>query len=52
MGFRGGAEWSDFAAETAMTINERNKAWSRKIDEIGFLLDARGARTRAEGGVG
>jgi hypothetical protein len=41
----------DFAVETAMAINERDNAWSRKIDEIGFLLDARGARIRAEGGA-
>lgn len=39
----------DFAVETAMAINERDDAWSRKIDEIGFLLDARGARIRNAG---
>jgi anaerobic magnesium-protoporphyrin IX monomethyl ester cyclase len=37
----------DFAVETAMAINGRDNLRSRRIDEIGFLLDARGARIRA-----
>ena len=36
----------DFAVEAAMAINARDNLWSRRIDEIGFLLDARGARIR------
>jgi radical SAM superfamily enzyme YgiQ (UPF0313 family) len=38
-----------FAVEAAMAINERDHAWSRRVDEIGFVLDARGARIREPG---
>ncbi|MDD5308964.1 MAG: radical SAM protein [Deltaproteobacteria bacterium] len=37
----------DFAVDTAMAINERDNLWNARVDEIGFLLDARGAKIRA-----
>ncbi len=36
----------DFAVDTAMAVNERDHQWNRRLDDIAFLLDARGARIR------
>jgi radical SAM superfamily enzyme YgiQ (UPF0313 family) len=36
----------DFAIETGMAINERDHQYSIRLNEIAFLLDARGARIR------
>jgi hypothetical protein len=38
-----------FAVETAMSINERDLHSNVELEQIGFLLDARGARIRDEG---
>jgi len=43
------AKCQDFAIETAMAINERDHAWHTQVDEVGFLLDARGAKIRETG---
>jgi hypothetical protein len=37
-----------FAVETAMAVNARDHQWNRELDHLGFLLDARGARIRAD----
>lgn len=44
------AACQDYAIDAAMGINERDHAWSQRVDEIGFLLDARGARIRSPAG--
>ena len=36
----------EFAIDAAMAINARDHAWHARVDELGFLLDARGARIR------
>ncbi|MCP4678795.1 MAG: B12-binding domain-containing radical SAM protein [Deltaproteobacteria bacterium] len=38
----------DFAIETAMGINERDHLWNRQLDDIAFLLDARGTKIRQD----
>ncbi len=38
----------DFAIETAMEINERDHRWSSELEDIAFLLDARGAQIRQD----
>jgi anaerobic magnesium-protoporphyrin IX monomethyl ester cyclase len=39
----------EFAIDAAMAVNERDHAWHAAVDDIGFLLDARGARIRGAG---